>query len=116
MMEADCFNNVLELKIFLIRHKKSGHLFYLTEMANLEIEEEFDLFFYLSKPAQSQREAFPIPKDIFVGNFSEERLKGLYASYYCTDLLPDSIYFKNLKVYEGNDWVWLYENSVSEGF
>lgn len=115
MLATGVFKSILELKVFLIKNKKSGHLFFIPEMSIVEEEEEFDLFFYLSKPAELKREAFPIPKETFKYNISEERLKGLYASYYCTDCLPDSGYFKNLKAYEGTDWVWLYDSSAMEG-
>ena len=115
MLTTGDFKNILELKVFLINHKKSGHLFYFPEMACLEENEEFDLFFYLSKPSKTQKEAFPIPRNAFDDNISEERLQALYTSYYCTDCLPEPVFFHNLEVYEGSDWVWLYENCVSEG-
>jgi hypothetical protein len=104
------FNNTLELKVFLIKHKKTGHLFYLPDMASLDVEVEFDLFYYLSKPSGSEKEAFPIPRSIFKENISEEHLKRLYEAYYCTDHLPKLDYFHNLKVYKGSDWVWFYDN------
>lgn len=116
MMETDCFNNVLELKKFLIEHKKSGRLFYLCDMATLNIEEEFELYFYISKSPNNIEGAFPVLRSVFEDQPNEEKLQRLYASYYDTPLVPEHKYFQRLSVFKGSEWVWLYDNQKLEAF
>lgn len=117
MMRTGCFANILELKQFLIKHKKSGRVFYLLDISDLDMDEEFEFYFYLSKPPFSEKIAFPILRQVFEESISEVKLIRFFANYYNHDELPDNKELLcNLSVYKGSEWVWLYHNQKLEGF
>jgi hypothetical protein len=111
------FRNILELKLFLIDHKKTGRVFYHPDMTALQEEEEFELYFYLPNPQKSERNAFPMLREIYESNPPEDKVLQLCQGYMDEmDFLLEKSLFCNLEVYKGTEWVWFYSNNMLEGF
>jgi hypothetical protein len=108
------FTNILEVKKYLINHKKNGFVFYLPSMTKLDQNEEFDLFFFIKKSSTTKNYAFPISSTDYKKNLPMYVLTQLYRDYYETEEIPNEAFFQGLSIYKGVEWSWFYYKQYKE--
>lgn len=116
-MEKQKLTNMPLAKHLLLQFKKRGHVFFKEELAELQLEETFHLYYYLSANGKSEKNAFPVPKQSFLQAKSNderfEEMKTHFESYYLNDELDkegfDEFDLKN--PYIGEDYVWVFKRT-----
>jgi hypothetical protein len=61
MLETDCYKNLLQLKVSLVRSKNEGLIFYQENISELTLDEPFEFYYVLTKGNITYQHAFPIP-------------------------------------------------------
>jgi hypothetical protein len=116
ILDTNCFENILKLKLTLIRFKKMGLVFYKDTLSELDFDQPFEFYFHASKGSITYRNAFPIPINYYKPWMRKkaniQNLLAYYQSYYETTLSPDSQYFDALSLYKGEKFVWLFKEGA----
>ncbi|PGK51385.1 hypothetical protein CN918_26705 [Priestia megaterium] len=117
-MENQKLTNMPLAKYHLLQFKKRGLVFFKEEVAELQLEEKFHLYYYLSANGKSEKDAFPVPKNSFLQATKSnderfEEMKAHFESYYLNDELDkegfDEFDLKN--PYIGEDYVWVFKRT-----
>jgi hypothetical protein len=92
MLETDCYKNLLQLKVSLVRSKNVGMIFFQENVSELTFDEPFELYYVLTKGNITYQHAFPIPVHYYKPwmrkkTFSHH-LYPYYRSYYETKNHP----------------------------
>ncbi|MFZ3577866.1 hypothetical protein [Virgibacillus sp. DJP39] len=110
LLQSGDSNNVLQLKWNLIKWKKQGVIFYKENLCNLDLDQQFELYFYIIKENVDYQDAFPVPKSFFKlqRKVLIDDLKHFYLDYYDQNDIADDTFLLNLKKYIGERYVWFY--------
>jgi hypothetical protein len=111
--ERNTEKSFLQMKKKLKELKESGEIFFIEDVATLNLEDEFQLYFYAQSSKRTDVNAFPIDKLSF-GTLSKneaERIQELsdyFYKYY--DIYPPKTWFKkhSYKCFKAKDRVWMY--------
>lgn len=115
MLETNKYENILQLKLALIRFRNDGTIFFNEQISSLEFNRPFEFYFCITKGKITYINAFPVPTSIYARwmNKSNARFHSLlpyYQSYYETKIMPDEDYFQSLYLFEGEKYVWFYRD------
>lgn len=76
MFDTGCFENILKLKLALIRKKNVGVVFCPKNISQLRLTELIEFYFYATKGTIQYQNAFPIPSNQYRPWLRKKQFKG----------------------------------------
>jgi hypothetical protein len=113
-------HSLLELKRLLLLYRKEGQLFFHENVSQLDIYDEFDLYYVHTPSVVATINAFPVPIDMYRTIQDErERTKTLqtcFADYYRMDLTTEEYeLYRQTKPFLGQQYIW-FDRRRNESF
>lgn len=106
---------LLTTKKELLRYKQQGRLFFDCNIARLNWEDEFDIYFHMLSNKESEINAFPVPLNQFQLHTNQQiqshYLKEYFERYYEGNRWKDEWFrqYNEQKPFVGEKFVWYFK-------
>lgn len=105
--------HLLQVKSELFSAKKEGTLFFINDVSTLTEKEDINIYFSKCSGPDSDRDAFPIPKENFILPKGEEARYSLfkkhYETYYPNSEMDYNLFLSfNTKPFQAKQCLWFF--------